>query len=151
MGRLAPSHRRPSVHAFVPAWESGWHRSCLPFSPRGKFLLSPSVRTPGLLVIVPGQPLVLVFGIQLVGLFEHPAISVSVIGWIVGAAMNLARAVEYAVQTRRSRIVSFERLFPLPRFRATESSVDCRVFSVIAVIPSLMSVALWLAVTVADI
>ena len=50
----------------------------------GKFLLSPSVRTPGLLIIIVVQPLVLVFGIQLAGLFEHPAISVSVIGWFVG-------------------------------------------------------------------
>ena len=62
------------------------------------------------------QPLFLVFGIQLAGLFEHPAISVNVIGWFVGGAVNLARAVEYAVQTGRSRIVSFERLFPLTGF-----------------------------------
>ena len=82
----------------------------------GEFLLSPSVRTPGLLVIIVVQPLVLVFGIQLAGLFEHPTISVSVIGWFVGGAVNLARAVEYAVQTGRSQIVSFEWLFPLTRF-----------------------------------
>ena len=63
----------------------------------GGFLLSPSVRTPGLLVIITVQPLVLVFGIQLAGLFEHPAISGSVIAWFVGGAVNLARAVEYAV------------------------------------------------------
>ena len=66
----------------------------------------------GLLVIIVVQPLVLVLGIYLVGLFEHPAISVSVIGWFVKGAVNLARAVEYAVQTGRSLIVSFERFFP---------------------------------------
>ena len=65
----------------------------------GGFLLSSSVRTPGLLVIIVVQPLVLVLGIYLAGLFEHPAISVSVIGWFIGGAMNLARVVEYAVQT----------------------------------------------------
>ena len=73
----------------------------------GGFLLSPNVRTPGLLVIIVVQPLVLVFDIQLAGLFEHPAISVSVIGWFVGGAVNLARAAKYAVQTGRSRIVYF--------------------------------------------
>ena len=117
----------------------------------GKFLLSPSVRAPGLLVIIAVQPLVLVLSIYLVGLFEHPAISVSVIGWFVGGAVNLARAVEYAVQTGRSRIVSFERLLPLTGFRATESGIDCRVFGVVAIVPMLMSVLLWLAFIVADI
>ena len=82
----------------------------------GGFLLSPSVQTPGLLVIIVVQPLVLVFGIQLVGLFEHPAISVSVVGWLIRGAVNLARAVKYAVQTGRSLIVSSERLFPLTEF-----------------------------------
>ena len=56
----------------------------------GKFLLSPSVQTPGLLVIIAMQPLVLVLDIYLAGLFEHPAISVSVIGWFIGGAVNLA-------------------------------------------------------------
>ena len=82
----------------------------------GGFLLSPSVRMPGLLVIIVVQPLVLVFSIQFAGMFEHPAISVSVIGWFIGGAVNLARAVEYAVQTGRSLILSFERLFPLTGF-----------------------------------
>ena len=65
--------------------------------------------------------------------------------------MNLARAVGYAVQTGRSRIVSFEWLFPLTRFRAAESGIDCRVFGVVAIVPTLMSVAPWLAVIIADI
>ena len=82
----------------------------------GEFLLPSSVRTPGLLVIIAVQPLVLVLGIYLAGLFEHPAISVSVIGWFVGGAVNLARAVEYAVQTGRSQIVSFKWLFLLTGF-----------------------------------
>ena len=81
-----------------------------------KFLLPPNVQTPGLLVIIVVQPLVLVFGIYLAGLFEHPAISVSVVGWLIRDAVNLARAVEYAVQTGQSRFVSFERLFPLTVF-----------------------------------
>ena len=97
------------------------------------------------------QPLVLVLGIYLAGLFEHPAISVSVVGWFIRGAVDLTRAVEYAVKTGRSRVVSFEWLFLLTGFRVTESGIDCRVFGIIAVVAALVSIATWLAVTVADI
>ena len=117
----------------------------------GKFLLSPSVRTPGLLVVIDVQPLVLFFSIQLAGLFEHPAISVSVIGWFIGGAVNLARAVEYAVQTGRSRIVSFEWLLPLTGFGVAESGIDCRILSIVSIVSMLVSVAPWLSVTITDI
>ena len=60
--------------------------------------------------------------------------------------MYLAQAIEYAVQAGWSLIVSFERLFLLTGFGSIES-----VFSVVAVVPSLMSVAPWLAVIVADV
>ena len=135
----------------VPAWGCGWCRSCSPFLLGRKFLLSSSVRTPGLLVIIVVQPLVLVLGIYLVSLFEHLVISVSVIGWFIGGAMNLARAVEYAVQTGRSRIVSFKQLLPLTGFGVAESGIDCRVVGIVAIVPTLMSIAPWLSVTVADI
>ena len=59
----------------------------------GGFLLSPSVRMPGLHVIIVVQPLVLVFGIQLAGLLEHPTFSVGVIGWLVGGAVDLTRPI----------------------------------------------------------
>ena len=100
----------------------------------------PHVRTPGLLVIVVVQPLVLVFGIYFAGLFEYPAVSVGVVSWLVLGAMNLARALQYTVQTGRSLIVSFERLLPLTGLGSAEFGVYCRVFSVVAVVPSLMSV-----------
>ena len=116
-----------------------------------KFLLFPRVRMPGLLIIVAVQPLVLVLGIYFTGLFEHPAISVSVVCWLIRGAMNLARAIKYAVQAGWSLIVSFERLFSLTGFGATESGVDCRVFSVVAVVQLLMSVVSWLAIIVAHI
>ena len=57
-----------------------------------EFLLSPCVRTPGLFVIIAVQPLVLVFSVYLAGMFEHPAVSIGVVGWFVRCAMNLARA-----------------------------------------------------------
>ena len=117
----------------------------------GGFLLSRCVRTPGIFIIVAVQPLVLVFCVYFAGLFERPAVSVGVVGWLVWGAMNLARAFQYTVQTGRSLIACFERLLPLTGLGSTESSVYCRVFSVIAVVPLLMSVASWLAFIVADI
>ena len=113
--------------------------------------MSPRVRTPGLFVIVAVHPLVLVFGIYFAGLFEHPAVSIGVVGWLVQGAMNLARALQYTVQTGRSLIISFERLLPLTGLGSAESGVYCRVFIVVVVVPSLMSVAPWLAVIIADI
>ena len=65
--------------------------------------------------------------------------------------MNLARAIEYAVQTGRARIASFERLFPLTGFRAIESGIDYRVFTVVVVVAALVSVATWLAVAISGI
>ena len=54
-----------------------------------KYLLSPSVRTLGLLVIITVQPLVLVFGIQLAGLFKYPTFFVGVVGWFIRGAVDL--------------------------------------------------------------
>ena len=65
--------------------------------------------------------------------------------------MNLTRAIEYAVQTGRARIVSFEWLFPLTGLRATKSSIDCRVFGIVAIVATLVSVASWLAVAISGV
>ena len=117
----------------------------------GKFLLSPHVRTPGLLVIVAVQPLVLVFGVYFADLFKDPAVSVGVVGWLVWGAMNWARALQYTVPTGRSLIVALEWLLPLTGFRSAESGIDRRILGVVAIVLSLVSVAPWLAVIVADI
>ena len=110
--------------------------------------MSSCVRRPWLLLVVAMQPLFLTFGIQLAGLLEHPAFSVGVIGWLIGGAVNLTRVIEYAVQTGRARVASFERLLPLTGFRATESGIDCRVFGVVTVVAALVFAAMWPAVTV---
>ena len=55
--------------------------------------------------------------------------------------MYLAQAVEYSVQIGRTRSSSFEWLFPLTGFRASESSIDCRIFSIITVNVALVLVA----------
>ena len=65
--------------------------------------------------------------------------------------MNLAWTVEYAVQTGRSRIVSFERLLPLTGFGVAESGIDCRILRIVAIVLALVSIAPWLSVTVTDI
>ena len=111
----------------------------------------PHVRTPGLLVIVVVQPLVLVFGIYFDGLFEHPSVSVGVVGWLVRGAMNLARALQYTVQTGWPLIVTLEWLLPLTGFGSAESGIDRRVFGVVAIVLSLVSIVPWLAIIVPDI
>ena len=52
------------------------------------------------------------------------------------------------VQTGRARIVSFKWLFSLTGLGATESGIDGRVFGVIAIILTLVSIALGLAVAI---
>ena len=70
------------------------------------------------------------------------------IGWHSWGAMNLAWTVEYKVQTGRAQIVPFEWLFTLTGVRATESGIDGRVFGVIAIIATLVSIASGLAVAI---
>ena len=60
--------------------------------------------------------------------------------------MNLAWAIEYAVQAGWAQIVPFEWLIPLARLGAPESGVDCRVVGTITVVSTLVSVASGLAV-----
>ena len=96
-----------------------------------KFLLSSCVQ---LLVVITMRCLFLVFGIQFTGLFEHPAFSVGVVGWFIGGAVNLTRAIKYAVQTGWARIVSFEWLFPLAGLGATKSGINYRVISIVIVV-----------------
>ena len=75
------------------------------------------------------------------GLLEHPTFPVGVVGWLVGGAVYLARAIEYMVQTGRARSASFEWLFPLTGFRAFESGIDCRILGIVAIDAALMFVA----------
>ena len=48
-------------------------------------------------------------------------------------------------------IAAFEWLLPLTGFGSAESGIDCRVFDVVAIVPSLVSIAPWLAIIVPDI
>ena len=50
-----------------------------------------------------------------------------------------------------ARIIPFEWLFPLTGFRASESGIDCRIFSIIAVNAALVLVATRRAIAVLGI
>ena len=62
--------------------------------------------------------------------------------------MDLAWTIEYAVQTGRARIVSLKWLLPLTGLRATESSIDSRVFDVVAIVSTLVSAVSGLAIAI---
>ena len=65
--------------------------------------------------------------------------------------MYLAQAVENSVQIGRTLSCSFEWLFPLTGFRASESGIDYRILTVIAVNAAFVFVATRPATTVLDI
>ena len=65
--------------------------------------------------------------------------------------MYLAQAIEYAVQIGRALSISFERLFLLTEFRASESGIDYRIFSIITVNVALVLVATRPAIVVLGI
>ena len=56
--------------------------------------------------------------------------------------MDMAWAIEYAVQAGRALIISFIWLLPLTGLRATKSGIVGRVFGVIAIASAFVSVAL---------
>ena len=70
------------------------------------------------------------------------------IGWFVWGAMNLARTIKYVVLARWTRIILFERLFPLTRLRATESDIDRHILGVVIVISTFVHVASRLVVAI---
>ena len=65
--------------------------------------------------------------------------------------MNLAWTIKYVVQTGRARIVPFELFFRLTGLRATKSSINGRVFGVIAIITTLVFVASGLGAGISSI
>ena len=60
--------------------------------------------------------------------------------------MDLTRSIQYAIQTGRSRSISFKWIFPLTGSRASESVIDYCIIVVIAVVAVLWSVTTWSAV-----
>ena len=65
--------------------------------------------------------------------------------------MYLAQAVENSIQIRLTLSCSFEWLSPLTGFRASESGIDCRILTVIAVNAAFIFVATRPATMVLDI
>ena len=73
-----------------------YHVHCFYFG--GKLLLTPGIWLLSLLVVaIAGRPSPLVFGIEVAGLLKDPAVSVSMISWFIGVAVNLAGSVQYPV------------------------------------------------------
>ena len=70
---------------------------------------------------------------------------------LIGGAMNLARPIEYSVQTRWTISVSFEWLLPLTGLRATESGVDRRVLGTVVIASTLVLVASWPTIAVSGL
>ena len=64
--------------------------------------------------------------------------------------MNLALAIEYAVQTGWTRIVIFEWPFPLTGLCAPEPGIDCHIFGVFTIFAALVFVASWFDVAIPD-
>ena len=73
------------------------------------------------------------------------------VGWFIGGAVNLTRAIEYAVQAGRSFIVPFVGLLPLAGLGASKSGVDRGVIGVVAIASAFVSVTSGLAVTAFDL
>ena len=69
-------------------------------------------------------------------------------GWFIRGVVDLTWTIGYAVQTGRAQIVSFVWLLPLTGLRATESGVDRRVFGVVTIVLTLVSIASGVAVAV---
>ena len=111
--------------------------------------MPPGVWLPGLFVVV----LALRFSffssaICFAGLFEDPAISIGMVGRFVWGAMNLARAIKYAVQARLFSVAPFIELLSLAGLGATESGLNCCVIGVIAIASAFVSVAPELAAAI---
>ena len=55
------------------------------------------------------------FDVELAGLFNDPVVSVGMISWFIGVAMNLAGSVQYPVQVGWFISIRLEWLLPLTR------------------------------------
>ena len=90
-----------------------------------RLLLTPGISLVNLSVIpVAWRPPPLVFGVELAGLFKDPAVSVGMISWFIGVAMNLAGSVQYPVQVGWFVSIRLEWLLPLTGLGVAESGVD---------------------------
>ena len=65
---------------------------------RWKLLLALSISLVNLSVVpVAWRPPPLVFGVELAGLLKYPVVSVGMISWFIGVAVNLAGSVQYPI------------------------------------------------------
>ena len=65
--------------------------------------------------------------------------------------MDLTWTIEYAVRAGWARIFSFMWLLPLIGLRGTKSGIDSRVFGIVTVVSTFVSVAPGLAVAISGV
>ena len=68
-----------------------------------------------------------VFSVELASLFKDTTVSVGMISWFIGVAMNLAGSVQYPVQVGWFVSIRLEWLLPLTGLGVAESGVDRHV------------------------
>ena len=92
---------------------------------RWRLLLTPGVSLVNLSVIpVAWQLPSLVFSVELAKLFKDPEVSVGMISWFIGVAMNLAGSVQYPVEVGWFVSIRLEWLLPLTGLGVAESGID---------------------------
>ena len=90
-----------------------------------RLLLTPGVSLVNLSIIpVAWRPPPPVFGVELAGLFKDPAVSVSMIRWYIGVAVNLAGSVQNHPQVGWFISIRLGWLLPLAGLGVAESGVD---------------------------
>ena len=118
---------------------------------RGKLLLTLDIWLVTLFIIaIARRPPLLVFGVELVGLLEDPTISVGMISWFIGVAMNLVGPVQYLAQIGWSISIFLEWLLPLTGFGAAESGVDRCVVRSRITIATFVLIAWWFPIAVSN-
>jgi hypothetical protein len=113
-----------------------------------ELLLSTIDRTAGLIIVLAAWDHALLLGCEFAGLFEHPTVTVGVVGGLVLSAMDLARPLHDFVQRGGSVAIAFRRLLPLPGSRVAEAGVDGRVVGVTSAVPAFIFVASWFPVSI---
>ena len=90
-----------------------------------RLILTPGVSSGNLSVIpVAWRPPPPMFGVELAGLFKDPAVSIGMISWFIGVAMNLAWSAQYPVQVGWFVLICLKWLFLLTGLGVAESDGD---------------------------
>ena len=93
-GSIAYMSRSARLRSALPLWDMSDINHVHCFDLWWKFLLSPHIRLARFALVFALRSIPLVFDIELASLLEDPTLSVGMISWFVGGAMNLAGSFE---------------------------------------------------------